>query len=369
MARKGPVKKRKAAVSGANSTGYLNLKTSVLLLFPIVAGIILARNYGIIQLPSLLSSSYDAHILRDRTIFDVARIAIRDIEVGELIIQEHPVLLLPNRLPLPELPIALKQLPQKSLRALLELSHCAAPGLVSISDIDTQSEEDRIEMTMSIMNSNAFGLGNDNMLGVFPRVARINHACVGAINLIYHYQEREDGSPGEIWVRAIKPIKAGEELALYYMDTRFPRAERQEYLMQNYGFLCECSTCSLPKALSEKSDERLVEIDNLYKTFNSWAIGNISSPEAIDVARHVIELENQEEYYHDRAKLTEEAAWIAASASDENATKEWSGLSVKWHIYVYGQDDFRTRALARSAATAQLHPQWGKGIKALVSKP
>lgn len=43
-------------------------------------------------------------------------------------------------------------------------------------------------------------------MGIFPRLARINHGCSSAFNVVYHWREHE----GHVVVHALKDIPKGQ---------------------------------------------------------------------------------------------------------------------------------------------------------------
>ena len=58
-------------------------------------------------------------------------------------------------------------------------------------------------------------------------------------------------------VRAMYDIKEREEITIAYMPTEtMSRSERQRDTLAKYGFVCGCTTCSLPLSKSRQSDER-----------------------------------------------------------------------------------------------------------------
>jgi SET domain-containing protein len=79
-------------------------------------------------------------------------------------------------------------------------------------------------MTEGIIQNNGVALwkGGKPHLGVFPRMARINHACAGAFNMMFSWREAEE----ELRVYAIKDVKQGEELTITYIESRKPKDER-----------------------------------------------------------------------------------------------------------------------------------------------
>jgi len=51
-----------------------------------------------------------------------------------------------------------------------------------------------------------------------------------------------------LWLVARRPIAAGEELSITYMDSSRPFAERRARLLHGYGFECACAKCQRDKA-------------------------------------------------------------------------------------------------------------------------
>ena len=50
--------------------------------------------------------------------------------------------------------------------------------------------------------------------------------------------------PGCLVVRALRPIRSGEELCLSYVETSLPTAERKAHLLTHFGFECGCARCA-----------------------------------------------------------------------------------------------------------------------------
>ncbi|KAH8833158.1 hypothetical protein DL96DRAFT_1458918 [Flagelloscypha sp. PMI_526] len=182
--------------------------------------------------PAMLN---EQRIKRDRTLFDVVdlpgkgkgAIAVRDILQGELIMQEKPLLTVPvGEITRKQIDTLYTVASAEQISSLLALSWSELKTDKEINlDPATQNEEERYILTEGIIQNNAFGLkiGNEQHLGVCPRMARINHNCASAHNCAYHYRESE----GEMRAYAIKNISKGEELSYAYVETRKPRAERQ----------------------------------------------------------------------------------------------------------------------------------------------
>jgi hypothetical protein len=76
-------------------------------------------------------------------------------------------------------------------------------------------------LPLAIFETNAVAAGS--AIGLFPRMARMNHACAGAANAVYAWREDER----VLVTHALRAIDAGEEVLTTYIATRRPRAERQ----------------------------------------------------------------------------------------------------------------------------------------------
>ncbi|KAF9463013.1 hypothetical protein BDZ94DRAFT_1282674 [Collybia nuda] len=166
------------------------------------------------------------------------------------------------------------------------------------------------EMALAIFQTNAVAAGDG--VGVFPRMARLNHGCSSAFNVVYTWREWEK----VLVVYALKSIRKGEELLTTYTNTKRPRDQRRAFLEERYGFFCTCVVCSLSDEQSRKSDKRLQAISDLYERFATWGTGGIDGREAIGIVRDIWKLEDEEGYWSERGRLTADAAWVAASHSE-----------------------------------------------------
>ena len=87
----------------------------------------------------------------------------------------------------------------------LNLSY-VMPGV----DISTVRLTERT-FSLAIFQTNAIAAGSD--VGIFPKVARLNHGCSAAFNAVYSWRDKA----GQLVVHAIKHIHAGEvHLSLTY---------------------------------------------------------------------------------------------------------------------------------------------------------
>jgi hypothetical protein len=74
-------------------------------------------------------------------------------------------------------------------------------------------EDHHAEMALAIFQTNAVAAGE--RVGVFPRMARLNHGCSRAFNVVYNWRERD----GELVVHALKNITKGQVSPLFHVVT------------------------------------------------------------------------------------------------------------------------------------------------------
>ncbi|CAH0520496.1 unnamed protein product [Peronospora belbahrii] len=103
---------------------------------------------------------------------------------------------------------------------------------------------DQMLRMLSRFRNNNFSICDELLLelgaGCFPLAAMINHSCDPncAITFVSKTLDME--------IRAMKPIKSGEEITQTYVDIALPRRERQQRLQRKYHFCCKCARCSQP---------------------------------------------------------------------------------------------------------------------------
>ncbi|KAK0201988.1 hypothetical protein DFS33DRAFT_1351269 [Desarmillaria ectypa] len=286
-------------------------------------------------------------------------VAVRDIQRGELVIREKPLFIVPYSTS--DSPAALISHHVKSLNGLdyhafFNLSYVNFP-----KNMDPEVHRD--EVALAIFETNAVAAGEG--VGIFPRMARLNHGCSSAFNVVYSWRQAE----GEIVVHALQNISRGQELLTTYTNTKRPRKERREFLSNHYGFHCACSVCSLPPSQSQASDERLNSISGLYKLFSTWGTHSISGTEAIDVVRRLWTLTNEERYFSERGQLFADAALVSLSHSDASAARAWAKIAAEWYGYELGQDSEQVANMGAIIARPETHYVWGTRGHLIVGGP
>ncbi|KAG6854680.1 hypothetical protein C0991_003329 [Blastosporella zonata] len=187
----------------------------------------------------------------------------------------------------------LREASPKDRDAVLNLSYVHFP-----ENLDPETHPD--EVALAIFQTNAVAVREG--VGIFPRMARLNHGCSGAFNAVYTWRDKE----GVLVVHALKKILKGQ----------LNVGENRAFLEENYDFTCMCRVCSLTDRESRASDTRLMAIADGYAQFATWGQGAISGIEAIDVVRMIWAIEDEEGYWSERGQLAADAAWVAAAHSE-----------------------------------------------------
>ena len=110
---------------------------------------------------------------------------------------------------------------------------------------------------LGIFLMNCLPCGAHKRKGIFLEACRINHDC--------------DNNAQEAWnenikrhtVHALRDIREGEEITIYYLGFHKNHKARNRALQAEFGFTCSCGLCSLPPEQGQKSDGRLDEINHL----------------------------------------------------------------------------------------------------------
>eukprot|EP00931_Biecheleriopsis_adriatica_P093817 TRINITY_DN67538_c0_g1_i1.p1 TRINITY_DN67538_c0_g1~~TRINITY_DN67538_c0_g1_i1.p1 ORF type:complete len:501 (+),score=131.08 TRINITY_DN67538_c0_g1_i1:25-1527(+) len=174
--------------------------------------------------------------------------AARDVKVGEVVLQETPLL----RVKGPKGALPADALAAPSLSALRSAklfvpdeassrvvkrlrAECRRPR--PRAEPPSEEEQEAALLVRSVLHFNSFGAGpagRDQV--VFPTLARANHSC--APNCL------ADGDLGTL--RAMRPVAAGEELTVSYLDDAallMAREARRKELQEHWEFHCACKRC------------------------------------------------------------------------------------------------------------------------------
>lgn len=88
------------------------------------------------------------------------------------------------------------------------------------------------------------------------------------------------------------------------------------YLKEHYDFHCTCAVCSMPDDISETSDARLSQIQNMHNELTQWAQGKIEGDKAIHLINEIWWVGSLEGYWSQRGRLAADAVIVALSHSE-----------------------------------------------------
>jgi hypothetical protein len=135
---------------------------------------------------------------------------------------------------------------------------------------------------------------------------------------------------------------------------------------------------------------------DLYARFSSWGSGHIDGRDAVNTARNIWAIGDEEGYWSERGRLAADVAWVAASHQEyvdscapgglggmvlmipwdlsyliisAAAVADWARLAMRWYGYELGKDSEQVREMAGLALDPLSHPVWGSRVSLAVGGP
>ncbi|KAH8915945.1 hypothetical protein BT69DRAFT_1324822 [Atractiella rhizophila] len=168
-------------------------------------------------------------------------VATRDIAVGEIIVEECPLIVAPRIISLVDLEALVALFPEENRKAWDTLPNCKGP---------------EVPINAAIMRSNAVAkhFSDDDQMPyceVFNRISRMEHSCCPNT-----YMRRfEDSLVNQ--VLAVRFIPKGASITNHNVDIMRPRTQRQSDLQRMWSLECHCEACDLKNIVEmKKSDQR-----------------------------------------------------------------------------------------------------------------
>ncbi|CAG7860865.1 unnamed protein product [Brassica rapa] len=97
--------------------------------------------------------------------------------------------------------------------------------------------------------------------GIYPKTSFMNHDCLpNACRFDYVDSGGSDGNT-DIIIRMIHDVPQGREVCMSYFPVNMNYSSRQERLLEDYGFRCECDRCKVEASWSEDENEDMEEMD------------------------------------------------------------------------------------------------------------
>ncbi|KAF8584456.1 SET domain-containing protein [Ramaria rubella] len=209
-------------------------------------------------LPDLLPQSICSYEIRDSPGKGRGLFATRDIQFGQLIVDERPSIITPTTFVFPAgsdvtaeefYKIILDYLTKDDTKIVLSLANSKGPKLPFLAGIMATNA---IEIDLKGgTDSGVYG-------GLFPTISRANHSCGPNSAWRFNYDTFT------LNLYPTRSISAGEEITASYLDLSWNRAKRLYELNRKYHFTCTCPYCS--GTSSADSDFRRRELQNWSST-------------------------------------------------------------------------------------------------------
>ncbi|KAI1407611.1 SET domain-containing protein [Hypoxylon sp. FL1857] len=199
--------------------------------------------------------------------------------------------------------------------------------------VDQLSDPDRVlllarnnvfsaDIVEDVLRTNAFSftLAGETHMALYPKVARVNHAC--RPNAFIRFTP----SSLAVSIVALKDIEPGEEITITYVPMGKTREERQAGLLK-WGFNCTCSLCTASKAERAASDYRREKIKQLrqevMRAVEAW-----DGTKAVRLTHEVLELMQAEELAPLYASQYEIMARLYWKARDKKTGTKYAQMSI-----------------------------------------
>ncbi|KAI5894541.1 SET domain-containing protein [Schizophyllum commune H4-8] len=183
--------------------------------------------------------------------------ATRRLKQGELILAERPLVMVPRAMVSGDEILATSMIPGSAERAawldvlvqrmlpdrrevLLRLTHAPAGDKLSAIDL----------IRANGLTVNGYTLpetegADGRYVAVYETLSRANHSCRPNAHFAFHKPSFS------VRLRALRDIKAGEEILISYVPPEAPYAQRQEELA-HYGLSCACGVCDEGPSADER---------------------------------------------------------------------------------------------------------------------
>ncbi|TFK45063.1 hypothetical protein BDQ12DRAFT_642222 [Crucibulum laeve] len=256
--------------------------------------------------------------------------AARGICAGQVIIDEHPVIILPNK-PLPLDSPAYDELeelvPEDKIVEMLTLTNCQ-DRKVCPSNVEGIARTNALRLAMRLPGDSKEWEPKERQYGgIFLKINRCNHSC--GPNAAFRWNV--DTLSAVLY--AVRPISEGEEITITYADPTRSRAERIAHLEQNYGFTCDCPYCSRPQSSSieehiNASDASRAQLGTwfaLHPVFSKWMLDPCLPDDfVISSHLHALKLIEQEGMQGMEGPFLEDIAMCYAALGDKIEFMKWA---------------------------------------------
>jgi hypothetical protein len=198
----------------------------------------------------------------------------------------------------------------------------------------SEADDSSSSREVLIFRSNAYTLP-DGSIGIFPRIAKINHSCApNAANVF--------SSPsGERIVFAGRDIAPGDEITVTYAPLLQEASARRARLAQ-YGFRCACEAC----VDAARTDGVRLEMATLLAELERLVASEDVTPGVLEKAERLADLTEQEELMDYLAKAHRLVAYFALRLGDRPKARRWALKELEVHRFADPKSQYAELAVA-----------------------
>ncbi|KAL8388831.1 hypothetical protein RB595_008960 [Gaeumannomyces hyphopodioides] len=260
-------------------------------------------------------------------------VANASISFGEVLFRERPVLV--------DMITRPSNVDAQQHRAMLDraLARLSPADRASVKALSYHRKEHMLE---GIMDANTFAITLNGVphSGLYPRIARINHACKP--NTFVRYRR----STMELEVVAYRHIEPGTELTVSYTALNLLSKDRRQ-LLRRWGFDCACSLCTADPRVVEASDNNREHMQRILNELSDAEFREEFAGGSYDciVANHMEEIQTimyEEGFEAQAGDVDAMNAEFYLAAGDWSQTQTRAAGAV-WNLRMYaGPDSERT---------------------------
>ncbi|KAK8139326.1 lysine methyltransferase [Apiospora sp. TS-2023a] len=221
--------------------------------------------------------------------------------------------------------------------------------------------EDHNSRVNKIILTNAFDIDNTGVVEkqeegereswytVFPEISRMNHDC--RPNADYYF----DVETFTHNIHAVRPIAAGEEITVSYIDPVQSRQERLQRLNTSWHFPCSCSLCAQNEHATAASDARIAQIEQLRKQFRDYEPSSQATP---GMGELMVSLFEQERLWSSMYEAYTYAALEYNGAGEPWIASKYARLAIQHGLAAGGPRDSDVLAMKDLVKDPWAHWSW-----------
>ncbi|KAJ3278448.1 hypothetical protein HK104_002326 [Borealophlyctis nickersoniae] len=259
-------------------------------------------------------------------------LAARDLKRGTLIIAEPPLFTMPNFIP---------SVAGAGASILASRMDSLSPAQKSAFYALHDCHNPKAPQPMTIIHTNALPLGvNATNGGIFPTIARKNHACLPNAHHSWNSARQMEV------VYAVAEIKADTEILTCYEGGWQGRDERRQMSWEKFKFWCNCAGCT--RADVNESDARRARIRQLedatplrLQTNPKAALAGVREQIRLLDEEGIVDTSLKGRFFYDAFQTC--VAW-----SDFEFAKKWAGLGYVSYLIAEGPDGENTLQAAEN---------------------